>query len=60
MSQRVELYIVYVQLIYLVNLIFNSNSAHLIHEPCSRVNYRIELQIIHELAQVIANPTNKL
>jgi hypothetical protein len=36
-----KLYIIYVQLIYLTNLIFNSSSAHLIHESSSRVNYQL-------------------
>jgi hypothetical protein len=47
------------QLIYLTDLIFNSSSAHLVHEPSSRIKYRIELQTILELAQVIANPREK-
>jgi hypothetical protein len=48
--------IIYVYLIYLSNLIFNSSSAHLVHEPSSRVNYQIELRTIHELARVIVSP----
>jgi hypothetical protein len=29
----------------------------LVHEPSSRVNYRIELRTIHELARVIVSPS---
>jgi hypothetical protein len=56
----VELYRVYVQLIYFTNLFFDSSSAHLVHEPSSRANYQIELQTIHELTRIIVNPNRNV
>jgi hypothetical protein len=45
---------------HLINkLFFYSSSAHLVHEPNSQVNYRIEFRTIHELARVIVSPNSK-
>jgi hypothetical protein len=57
-AKQVELYIVYVQLIYLMNLIFKSSSAKLIHKLYLQLNYQIEFQTIHKLARIINGSSN--
>jgi hypothetical protein len=37
-------------------LIFDSSSAHLVHESNSQVNYRLEPQTIHKLPYIIVSP----
>jgi hypothetical protein len=51
MKQMSRTNIVYVQLIYIANLIFDSSSAYLVHESSSRVNYRIEFRNYLRLTQ---------
>jgi hypothetical protein len=65
-AKQVEPYIIYVQPIYLTNLNFNSNLAHLIHEQSSRVNYPKFLQsktkndIPHQICPLKKNTTSNL
>lgn len=43
-----------VQFIYLTNLIFSLNSAHLVHEKVQRIIYRIEFRTIIELVRSLS------